>query len=442
MTDPVSSLRRALRETAPDAASRGLLVALSGGADSVALLHLLLAMDFPADRITAAHLDHALRPGSAADAEFAAATARGAGVAFVGTRIDVARRARRGGEGVEAAARRVRYRWLAEAARAAGRGIVLTAHHLDDQAETVLLRVLRGTGPEGLAGIRRRARLPGRPPVDLVRPLLGVRRAALEGWLAARDVPWRTDPTNLDGSNLRSRLRTRLLPRLRHDVPHLDERLAALADLAPAPAPPGSGTDAVRITPILRRALRLLRTAIAARLPADGPPLDRAAMERVRARVADGGGEADLGRGWRARIRGEELLVLPPGAGAPPGPMRPLRLDVPGEVELPDGGRILAEVSARDLPPRPGREVVDLDRAPGPLTVRPVRTGDRFRPLGFDAETSVRRFLMARRVPREERGERLLVLSGNLPVWLVGERIDDRVKRTERTTLRLVLTRR
>jgi tRNA(Ile)-lysidine synthase len=186
------------------------LVACSGGADSVALT-LLVARSARRLRLAAvvvAHLDHGLRADSRADAAFVEALAKRLELPVVSERHAV-RRAR--GESPEAAARRIRYAFLERAAKSVRADVVVTAHHMDDQAETVLLRMLRGTGPRGLAAIRPTRTLRRGSNIALVRPLLPFRRDRLREWLRRWSETWREDPTNESG-NVRSRLRNRAMP--------------------------------------------------------------------------------------------------------------------------------------------------------------------------------------------------------------------------------------
>jgi tRNA(Ile)-lysidine synthase len=186
------------------------LVACSGGADSVALAHLVArsARRLSLGAVSIAHLDHGLRLESRDDARFVEALAARLSLPVVSERHEV-RRAR--GESPEAAARRVRYAFLERAAKSVGADVVVTAHHLDDQAETVLLRVLRGTGPRGLVAIRPSRALRRGSKIRLVRPLLPFRGARLREWLTRWDETWREDPGNAS-SNVRARLRHRAMP--------------------------------------------------------------------------------------------------------------------------------------------------------------------------------------------------------------------------------------
>ncbi|MHC4860341.1 MAG: tRNA lysidine(34) synthetase TilS [Planctomycetota bacterium] len=360
------------------APSDGAVVAVSGGPDSTALLDLLLrAVD--RSRIVAAHLDHGIRADSAEEAAFVKERTREAGVRLVRRRVPVPSLPSRRGNGLEAAARGARYAFLEEVARDAGLPVVATGHHLDDQAETVLLRIVRGAGLRGLRGI-----LPERPvaegsPVRVVRPLLAVTRREILAYVAERGLPFLEDPTNVDASNLRSVLRTRVLPEITPHVRSLSDRLARVA----------------------RRAADLYE-----RVPRP-PPRPRPAA---------------------------------PPDPVPPLGLESLRLPCPGNLVLLDGRTIAArpERDASTSPDR-GREVVDPDAAPPPYVIRLARAGDRFRPLGLGAETAVLRFLKNQGVSSAERARTPVLLSGSRVVWVVGFRLDERAKVGTGTRRRVVL---
>jgi tRNA(Ile)-lysidine synthase len=196
----------------------GLVVAVSGGPDSVALACAAAEVSGGHRPLVLAHFNHQLR-GADSDADeafvvglHAALSAGVPGLRLRTGRLDVAGQARREGANLEALARRVRYGWLAEVARGEGASWVATGHTADDQAETVLHRLLRGAGLQGLRGIAVRRSLDA--GVSLVRPLLGTTRAEVLAYLASRDQPYREDASNRDLRHTRNRIRHELLPHL------------------------------------------------------------------------------------------------------------------------------------------------------------------------------------------------------------------------------------
>jgi tRNA(Ile)-lysidine synthase len=208
-----------------------LAVAVSGGADSVALLRaLLLAAPEIGMVLTVAHVHHGLRGAEAdADADFVRELSERHGLAFQRRDVDTQAAAKAKRETIEEAARNLRYAFFRELLGTGAADAVATAHTLDDQAETVLHKLLRGAWTEGLGGISPRI---AEPKGAIVRPFLGVRRAEIEAWLRALDQPWREDASNADVAYTRNRLRHELLPSLAALSPQIPTRLANLATLA------------------------------------------------------------------------------------------------------------------------------------------------------------------------------------------------------------------
>ena len=203
-----------------------LLLAVSGGSDSMALLHgaaHLVETDATRWRLTVAHLDHGLRPDSAEDAAFVADAATALRLPVVVRRTDVAALARDEGRSIEEAGREARYRFFADVAPTGA--LVLTAHTLDDLAETVLINLLRGSGLAGVAGI---------PPRrgSIARPLLGERRPLLRALLDDAGLAYRDDPSNADPAFLRNRVRGEVVPLLESLRPGAIERIGRFAGLA------------------------------------------------------------------------------------------------------------------------------------------------------------------------------------------------------------------
>jgi tRNA(Ile)-lysidine synthase len=217
---------RALAAAGVPAAGDGVALAVSGGADSLALLHAMRVLAGPRRwRLAVLTVDHGLRPGSAADAAFVVDHAKALGLPTRLVTLAPAELERHRAAGPEGAARAARYAALWPAADALGCAFLGTGHTLDDQAETVLLQLLRGAGPDGLAAMTVRT---GR----LLRPLLGVRRAETWACCAAVGIEPRQDPTNADQGPLRNRVRRHLLPLLEELRPGATQTLARTATLA------------------------------------------------------------------------------------------------------------------------------------------------------------------------------------------------------------------
>lgn len=206
------------------ARGRHVLVALSGGADSVALLNILCrARDEGILSVTAAHFEHGIRGAqSIADAEFCRDLCKRLDVRFILGRAPVPEIARRMGEGIETCARRLRHSFLNETAEILGAELIALAHHMDDQAETVLMHLLRGAGPDGLNGMRA---VSGK----LFRPLLGVRKAELIEYLEQNGLDWREDATNQEADNPRNKLRLEAIPAIERAYPGAVSAMARYA---------------------------------------------------------------------------------------------------------------------------------------------------------------------------------------------------------------------
>jgi tRNA(Ile)-lysidine synthase len=447
------------------------LVAVSGGPDSTALLALLGDVAGELDiGLHVAHLNHGWRGREAdRDAEWVRrlATRRRLPVTIGRVEPGVWKRGAGGSFSLEARARTLRQRFLRDTARAVGAARIALGHTRDDQAESFLLRLLRGSGRLGLAGTY--------PIVDglFVRPLLDLRRHELLAWLRRHRLRYRLDPTNRDLRRTRNRIRHRLIPRLEKDFnPEVVEALARAADLlrdeetylgelaaeafaAAALAGSGGSTLAVEALRGLPMALRrrVVRLAIAA-VRGHLRGIDREHVEEVLRLVErPGAARAGLPDGLQARVGAGKLHLGPANAATPgsaPGPAA--IFPIPGEIPLPGFGirlraRLLDRAAGGPVPPDgppgavpgPGRACLDADRLTGPLLVRARRPGDRFVPLNGPGTRKVKSFLIDRKVPVDERGRIPLVLSGDRIAWVVGHQIDDRFKVTPETRRMLVL---
>lgn len=437
------------------AAGDTVLVAISAGADSTALLHVLVQLRTRRRfRVRACHVHHGLRGEDAdADAKHAGALARSLRVPFSRYRGDVPAFAEAHGLSVEAAARAVRYQLLERTADRVGATRIATGHTADDQAETVLLNLLRGSGPAGLAGI---------PPVRgrVIRPLLRFTKEKLEAYCRAQKLDYRLDRSNLDTAFTRNRIRHEILPVLREVNPHIDAALLRLAEIMRAENEfvaaqaanvlrevgaqrPGELGVACAQFALLAKALqrRVVRVAIA-RVKGDELDIE---LERVDALVdlaisGRTGAVVELpGRIRAERTYGEIVFSLAPSEET--AVAREWSLPVPGKVALVELGIELkvARSRARRTPSSPMSALLDAKDIARPLRVRTRRRGDRFTPLGMKGSVKLQDFFVNSKVPRSERNRIPLVLSDDDIVWVIGHRINDRYKVGSRTrqTIRL-----
>jgi tRNA(Ile)-lysidine synthase len=392
-------------------------VAVSGGPDSVALLEALVELaDRIGIRLGVAHFNHRLR-GAESDADEAFVRQRAADLGLPFER-DEAVPCETDGENLEAAARRARYAFFDRLLEQGTFERIATGHTLSDQAETVLFRVLRGTGVTGLAAVR-----PVREP-GIVRPLIDVSRREVIEWLEQRGSSWREDSSNRDPRFSRNRLRRDLLPRLREEWnPQVDEALARLGAQAAAEesywddvvaqaleslaAAQGSGS--VEIDCLAARALHpavlhrcLERLARQSKAP--GRQFDAQALEQLAAMIRpDGPKQAHL-PGLTAR-RSCDILLLRRESPAEPG--APIEANAPGDFTAPDGRsqvqlRFTAGAETLD-----GRNLLDYNRLTS-LHLRAWQPGDR---LAGEAQRPMRELFRTSGVPAWER-ERWPVLAG------------------------------
>lgn len=447
----------ALRSEGPPEPGQRVLVAVSGGPDSTALLLILARLRGTLGvELTAAHFDHGLRPPeeAAADAAYVRELAAAVGVPVAFGRGDAGACAEREGRSAEEAARRLRYAFLAAAAAEHGAAAVAAGHTADDQAETVLLRVVRGTGVQGLGGMRARSpwpfpEHPYRP--WLLRPLLGLRRAETERYCAAAGVVPRLDPSNLAWTYTRNRLRGQVLPALRAVNPAVDQALRRLAASAReawdvleaeaarrapevlAPLPGGEGVAVLRgpfrSLPAALQAAVLQRAAAGLLGDAQGLQWEHLDAMRRLAVERGSGRRLSLPRGLTWRVEHGRCVLAPEAGAAPPLPEVPL--PGAGVVSLP-GGRLEVAVlpAARFRPPAAPHEGW-LDRAalgPRPL-VRGRRPGDRLRPLGLGGEKKLQDVLVDARVPAPARDRLpLVVATEGWVAWVPGLALDERAR--------------
>ena len=439
------------------------LVAVSGGGDSVALLCLLaeLARHGALHLVGVAHFNHQLRPpASDEDERFCRSLADRFDLPCVVESAAVAALARRQRISIEHAGHRARHQFFVRAAQRTGATHVAIGHTRDDQAETCLLRLLRGAGAAGLAAIR-----PRRGPV--VRPLLAVRRAELRAYLASRGVPFREDGSNLDQRVPRNRVRHDLLPYLERYSPQVVERLACSAEIARAdeewlaqaahdsaaglvaPVDGGVEFDAGRFASLHPALGRRIARNLLARMSGRAAGFDQ--IERLRRLAGGAPTRIDL-PGCRAERLDAVVRVTARVGRGRPGGVGPFEytLDVPGEVRVPEADLVVSAERARVelLPSRPDRVVgrdggqaVSVDVGAGSLAVRNWRPGDRFRPLGLHGHRKkLQDLFVDRKVPRDARSRVPVVLddTGRV-IWIVGLGVGEDFRISSVTTSVLIL---
>ena len=410
-----------------------ILVAVSGGADSTALLHLLhdsaAKLDF---RLHAAHLDHALRSDSTMDAAHVRALCASLGVPLSEARVEVAALARAGTGGLEQAAREARRTFLRATALAQECPWIALGHQRDDQAETFLLRLLRGAGTTGLAGMR-----PCAPP--FVRPLLPFSRDELVAWLEGRGIPWREDASNRDPLFARNRVRHELLPLLATYNPAIRERLAELCRQLAADEADWELRVEAELTQqavTIDGEVQLPCAALNAASPALAGRLVRGALRSARgdlrridadhikavltlARGRRPQGELHLPGAWVAR-----RYAMLKFRSEPPLPLPPVEFEItgPGSYPLPDGRTLKVSLAG-------SRAAVSTDSVefcarsvPFPLQVRPPRPGDRLHPAGMAGTRKVQDLFVDLKLPIEARAAAVLVFGVGQLLWVAGLR--------------------
>lgn len=424
-------------DLAPDSC---LLVAVSGGLDSVVLLDLLVRITQEFNYVLHVfHLDHQLRSQSCADADFVRHLCAGYGLSCRIEVADVQSEARQGGLSLEMAGRMLRRRRLLAFAETLGATRILLAHHRDDQAETFLLRLMRGTGTTGLQAMREYVS-------PWWRPLLGVSRQQLHDYARHRQLRWIEDQSNNDLQFLRNRVRHQLLPLMREQNPRISERLATLSRqlqqdedywqqqlaliwprLVIKPSSQGglSGGCELRLDreyllcqhPAMQ--VRLLRAALA-QVRGNLQGINAVHLEALTGLLTAGRAQAelDLPGCWAARryqalwLRRSAPEVLPFDVWVYPG----------DSCTLPDGRRLCTQLETLSRGENSQRVEFDMDQLQFPLQLRCLHPGERFIPSGMKGHCRIKKYLIEHKIEKEQRRQLPLLLNQQQILWLVGLR--------------------
>ena len=396
------------------------LAAVSGGADSVALLALLRECARAGEiRLAAAHFEHGIRgEESRADARFVKALCADWGIECHMGACDVPALAAGRHVGLEQAARDARYAFLRRVKAEIGADCIALAHHMDDQAETVLMHLLRGAGLRGASGMAAREG-------DLYRPLLAVRKSELIAYLEEMGIDWREDSTNTQADTPRNRLRLEALPALETAYPGTVRALCRFASIAAREDDYMAAQTAAFLreyaeqTPVglrIRTAANDVHDAIAMRAAHRLTGLDAAGCGIICALYRAQKGRVMLENGWLAEKTGNGLYLMR-------GDFRfdgELPLTGEGVCDLGTLGRVM--VRACDEPCRDGGErrvCVSADAVRGAV-FRTRRAGDRIRPLGMSGRMKLSDYFINRRIDRPMRGATVLLARGSDVLWAAG----------------------
>ncbi|HEY5041382.1 MAG TPA: tRNA lysidine(34) synthetase TilS [Verrucomicrobiae bacterium] len=459
-----------------------ILVAVSGGADSMVLLHVLNSLAKKNRwKISVAHFNHQLRGrASEADEKLVRRTAKKLRLRFLTGRADVKESAVRSKISVEMAARKLRHEFFARTAREQKIFAVALAHHADDQVELFFLRLLRGTGGEGLAGMKWRSPSPAEKKISLVRPLLGFSKGEILAFARAKKTPFRDDATNFSADFLRNRIRNELLPLLQKNYqPGLAKTVLRLMEIVgaesefvgstaqawlkksrgvrgdetqikkPAATACGHGEPAVGhpSEPLDggghefgRLPVAVQRKALQLQLAGTGVVADFELVEQLR-RSPDKFASISFGFSVARDMAGEIKMREQVENKFNAAELRLKLRDRSGRAEF--GGKSfrwqIRPQKIFKLPPkRAGVGIFDADKIGAEIILRHWRAGDRFQPMGLNSPTKLQDLFVNAKIPEARR--RNLVLAATVRgeiFWVEGLRIGEKFKLTPATNKRL-----
>jgi tRNA(Ile)-lysidine synthase len=432
----------------------GVVIGLSGGADSVCLTHLLSEIAKTLElRLYAVYIDHGLRPEETPDERaFCKNLCEGLGIEFSVIEVDVKAMAEADKVNIQEAARLLRYAELERTALALGYRRIAMAHNLDDQVETFFMRIIRGSGPAGLAGI---------PAVrgKIIRPVIGIYRDEIEQYLDANNMSFVTDSSNLKDDYLRNKLRSSLMPLLTELNPNIMDTVSRTMDIL---------TDEERyffitVTKALMKIITKKTDNLIELFTVPLEHMDRAIARRTIRRAIEetrglrgieykhiedilslikkgnAGDSLDLPHGIRV-VRKYSTVLL---TSEPPIALGTYTIESQGETQLDETKRIIRTTISGKMPSPLGDTknycILDGEKAILPITVRARKDGDHFYPSGFGKKKKLQDFFVDAKLPRHERNEVPIVTSNDEIIWVAGHRGDERFATSESTTVFLLL---
>ena len=433
--------------------SRGqkILVAVSGGADSLVLLYVLNSLAQKNRwQISVAHFNHQLRGrASDADEKLVQQTAKKLSFPFYVGRADVKKFAAQGKISVEMAARKLRHEFLARVAREQKTSVVALAHHADDQVELFFLRLLRGAGGEGLAGMKWRSSSSADKKITLVRPLLGFSKNEILEFARANKILFRDDASNFSSDFLRNRIRNELLPLLQKNYqPGLAKTVLRLMEITGAESEFVSATAAAWLAKsemaFARLPVAVQRKVLLSQLTELGVVSDFDLIEQLRVSVGkfvsvssdlsvarDAGGIiqlANLQEHLGEKFKVDELKLNLSGRAG--------RVEFGGKKF---GWKILPQKKMALPKKQTGAEFFDADKVGGEIILRHWRAGDRFWPIGLKSAVKLQDLFVNAKVPAARRRNMILAttMTGEI-FWVEGLRISEKFKLTTETKRQLV----
>ena len=436
------------------------IVAVSGGPDSLCLLHMLhMLRDKYNLRLVVAHLNHGLRSEAVEEAQAVEELAREFSACFEKKEVDIKAYKKKNNLSEEEAGRKARYDFFHEMAKKYKAAVIALGHHYDDQAETVLFNIIRGTGPDGLAGI-----LPARSigMVKLIRPLLFLRRSEIEDYCRFYNLKPSIDRSNLETGYTRNKLRLELIPYLEEQFnPRIREALFGLSELARYDrhllrflalkkykqlATHSAGKISLDLDGVLRLPQsirgRVLKLALAAYIP--GKKLSRLHIEQLSKLLEQGKVNARLTLPHNVKaFLADKSLIVKCDSNFKAEKFNAVSLNVPGKAYLPGGMVIAAMIEDVDnltWPPLPCQAYLDFDQLQvTSLIVQPRWPGARFHPQGAPGSKKLKDFLIDKKIPEWKRDSLPMVTAENEILWVAGVRIANPYRVTSATKKVLLL---
>lgn len=436
------------------------LIGVSGGADSTALLHLLyeLKAELGLSTLYVAHLNHLLRKEDAdLDQKYVGGLAKNLGLLCLAEAVDVAAHATKNKLSLEDAGRRLRYEFYRETAQKVGANKIALGHTADDSVETFLMRLLRGAGLRGLTGI---------PPVrsNIVRPLIKSWRREIDQHIAHLKLVPRIDHTNYESKYLRNRVRLKLIPQLKIYNLNIKEILLQTVMLLTEDYLYMEAKTREALSEITAREAENFIELNADKLRELEPPIEghllRTAIEKVKGNLSELAFSHihDIAKNLDSTEKWE--LHLPDGIYAvghrntltitKTKPEEPEKVSfyynfsIPGQLKIKEAGLLLTAEILSEPPHTPSLDPhtahLDFEEVGRELIVRSRKDGDRFYPLGMKGTKKVQDFFIDQKIPQEERDKIPIVESASRLIWIVGQRIDERVKVDKKTKKVLKLT--